>query len=275
MQWIQPVLTANDSDSDFIVSSGGGADSTAWRAFDSSLTTYVNKMNADAFLQFVTKDTISISAVTIFSNDKCLPAEGIFQVSYDDGETWLQVGAWTDTNATSISADIVFDSAVEGNYFRIVSKGRSIVNPRSNADISNVVITAELATFNFTIDTSRKIKQPLNFNVDFVRKVTDVAQSKIDTDFLKVWLQFNHDATTDFCGNIWTAHNSPFVSTYNSFYGKALQLAGGYNTRSDLGQYLSLDDGITLGGKDFTVDGWVYIDKDCSVTGEFEEGYMH
>ena len=83
----------------------------------------------------------------------------------------------------------------------------------------------------------------------------------MDINNLKVWLPFDNSPTEDLCGNSWTAYNSADISSANSFNGKALQLSGEYKTNSDLGQYLSLDAGITLGGKDFTIDGWSFMDS--------------
>lgn len=80
-------------------------------------------------------------------------------------------------------------------------------------------------------------------------------------EFLKVWLRFNESATADECGNSWTAYNSPTISTANAINGNALQLSGGYKTNSELGQYLALDGGLTLGGQDFTIDFWSFMDS--------------
>lgn len=151
-QWIQPVLTANGSIGDVLaVSSGGGATSDAYKAFDSSDSSYVNKMNSGAWLQFVTRATIKINAITISSNGS-LPQAGIFQVSYDNGATWTQCGTWTDTLGTSTTANIVFDTSVTGNYFRFLSQGRSLAKPDNNADFCNVIINADYVSGNVTID---------------------------------------------------------------------------------------------------------------------------
>ena len=69
---------------------------------------------------------------------------------------------------------------------------------------------------------------------------------------LKVWLSFDASTTEDKCGNSWTANGSPTVSNDNAINGKALQLNGS--------SYLSLDDGIELGGKSFSIDCWFHMD---------------
>ena len=59
----------------------------------------------------------------------------------------------------------------------------------------------------------------------------------------------------DECGNIWKALNSDTLSitSDNAKFGKALFING------TLG--ISRNGGITLGGKDFTIDGWHYLTK--------------
>lgn len=166
--WIQPILTANDSDEALVVSSGGGA-IDAYKAFDDSTTTRCDKMNVDAWLQFVTLDEIEITAINITSNGY-LPASGIFQVSNDNGITWIDVGTWTDTSEGSTAANIVFNNGtVQGNFFRLLSKSRSIRRPNLAADIANVQITANV------------ISIPLSFNFDTSRKVANVVNSELDT----------------------------------------------------------------------------------------------
>ncbi len=176
MQWIQPVLTGNNSNTELIVSSGGGADSAAWKAFDSSATSYLNAMNSGAWLQIITAKTIEISAINITSRG-CLPRAGIFQISYDEGETWQDVGTWTDTLGTGNTADIVFNSGYPvGNYFRFLSQGKSLASSY-NADFCNVTITAENlglnldGSFSLDFDTSRKLSANVQIDFDTLRKV--------------------------------------------------------------------------------------------------------
>lgn len=58
----------------------------------------------------------------------------------------------------------------------------------------------------------------------------------------KVWLTADNYPTEDIAGNLWHAYNNPTTSN------GALQLSG-------VNQWLMLDGGITLGGKDFTIRG--------------------
>jgi len=64
------------------------------------------------------------------------------------------------------------------------------------------------------------------------------------------WLPFDKTVTQDVLLNNWTAYGNPELST-NSKNGKALQLDGS--------SYLISDD-IELGGQDFCVRMWVYVD---------------
>ena len=162
--WIQPVLTANGAigQSDFAVSSGGGAASDAYKAFDNSSSSYVNKMNADAWLMFYVKATISINSI-VLSSSGSLPQAGILQISYDEGTTWTQVGSWQDTAGTGNSATVVIDTAnVQGNYWRLVSQGKSLAKPNNNADFTNVAIDADVisSTLNSSFDVVRKVLNP-------------------------------------------------------------------------------------------------------------------
>ena len=243
MTWVQPVLTANGTigQSEFAVASGGGAESDAYKAFDSSASSYVNKMNSGAWLSFYSKTWLVISDILITSNQS-LPSQGIFQVSYDDGATWEQIGSWQDEEETGNSAHIVFSEGVAtGNYFRFVSQGRSLAKPNNNADFCNVAITADEATTGtrvFSFDVERVIK-----NDAYIQRI---AQS------LKVWLPFDSSATADKCGNAWTAYGTTSISDVNSIDGNALQVNKGY---------LRSNETITFGGADFTVSFYAYVDS--------------
>lgn len=143
-QWVQPVLTANGKIGvdEFAVSSSTDT-ANAYKAFDSSATSYVNKMNAGEWLEFYSKTPIRIFDIALKDGGGYLPAQGIFQVSYDGGETWTQAGTWTDSDGKGISAKIIWDSGhPAGQYFRLLSQARSIPYPNNNAGFYNIVITA-------------------------------------------------------------------------------------------------------------------------------------
>lgn len=76
---------------------------------------------------------------------------------------------------------------------------------------------------------------------------------------LAVWLPFDVDATTDLCGNTWTAYGNPTVGTSGAISGKALQLDGS--------SYLQKSGSISLGGKDFTIRGWFNVSSSASGLG--------
>lgn len=161
--WTQPILTANGTIGvdEFAVASGGGATSDAYKAFDGSASSYVNKMNSGAWLSFYSKTFLVISGIALTDGDGYLPAQGIFQVSYDGGETWQQCGTWQDTDALGTSANVVIDGGnVTGQYFRLLSQSRSIPKPNGNAGFYNIVITA---------DTTNEF--PLTLNCDVERRL--------------------------------------------------------------------------------------------------------
>ncbi len=66
------------------------------------------------------------------------------------------------------------------------------------------------------------------------------------------WLRFNNSPTDDFVTkNNWTVYGNPTISTDNAINGNALQLDG----------HSGLKCTIKLGGKDFTIDGWFFVDN--------------
>ena len=83
-----------------------------------------------------------------------------------------------------------------------------------------------------------------------------------------VMLNFDKDFT-DGGGNVWKAHgsNKPVVSEINSCGAASLRPALQLNGDS----YLQADDGISLGGRDFTIDGWAFIDTSCGTYGRIFE----
>ena len=66
-------------------------------------------------------------------------------------------------------------------------------------------------------------------------------------------LHFNNSAIRDEAGNSWTAYGSPVVVNFDFHSAPVLQLDGN--------SYLKMDNGITLGGRDFTIDGWAFMNS--------------
>ena len=80
----------------------------------------------------------------------------------------------------------------------------------------------------------------------------DTITYKGDNSNLVSYLPFDSSTTNDACGNSWTVTGTASISSAQSkFGGNSLYLDGS--------SYLAMDNGITLGGQDFTVDCWVYI----------------
>jgi hypothetical protein len=192
-QWLQPVLTANGTIgvSDFACQSGGGADSSAYKVFDSSNTSYMNYMNPDAWLMFYVKQEIEITEITVQGLDGkgFLPYSGKFQVSTDDGTTWTDVGTWEDTENTRKSADIIFNegiTSVTGHYFRLYSTGRP-ANGSDNADLTNVIITA-------LAETEIEFTQPV-FTATYKNDTPNIV---LDTSSDNLNLVVTYEDTNDF-----------------------------------------------------------------------------
>lgn len=75
----------------------------------------------------------------------------------------------------------------------------------------------------------------------------------IGNKYLRSWLRFDESATKDFIAdNQWQIYGNPTISETNALNGKALQLDGS--------TYLKLSD-IELGGRDFTIDCFAYINS--------------
>ena len=89
---------------------------------------------------------------------------------------------------------------------------------------------------------------PVSFTASVERVIKNDTYIKRIAQSLKVWLPFDESATADKCGNEWTTNGSPTISETNSVTGKALQLNGS--------SYLQMNGSLTLGGQDFTIDGW-------------------
>ncbi len=74
----------------------------------------------------------------------------------------------------------------------------------------------------------------------------------MDAANLKVWLPFDESTTLDKCGNTWTTSGTPTISATNAISGNALQLNGSSYLRTE---------NIELGGQDFSIDGWLYMNS--------------
>jgi len=74
----------------------------------------------------------------------------------------------------------------------------------------------------------------------------------IFVDELKAYLPFNSSVTYDVRGNVWNTTGNPTIGAKNSAGGKALQLDGSSSL-------LTTD--FELGGQDFTINGWAFMDS--------------
>ena len=75
-----------------------------------------------------------------------------------------------------------------------------------------------------------------------------------------VMLHFDKSPLTDECGGTWKAEGNPVISDVNP---KTSAVSPRNVLQLDGESYLQKENGIILGGKDFTIDGWVYIDSTC------------
>lgn len=73
-----------------------------------------------------------------------------------------------------------------------------------------------------------------------------------------VFLPLDKSPVADECGNTWTAEGPCTISDVNP---KTSTVSPRPALQLDGESYLQLDGGIILGGKDFTIDGWAYVDS--------------
>lgn len=239
--WQQPVLTANGviGTDEFAVSSGGGADSDAYKAFDSNINGYVSKTNAGSWLMFYSKTSLEITAIELYESGYYLPRKGLLQVSYDNGASWLSVGSWEgDSTTIQITID---DGSVYGNYFRLYVQEKCTRS--GNASISNITITAEEAG-----------------NTWVHREYSNINKTTYNNSLsLTYYLPFTNSTTEDICGNTWTQSKATPVIDNNR-----LVLHG-----SDCIFTHNLDM-ISIVNHDFTIHFWMtYKDSKTSEGGIF------
>ena len=178
---------------------------------------------------------------------------GIIEAWVDGTKIYTYTG---DVNHGEDFADIYLQSDGSGTFF-------------SNVIISNYEIGLGDGYQSFLADVERKVNNiiPFEFTADVSRLV--INNEKLSSA-LKVWLPFDKSVTEDKCLNEWKVYGSPSIGATNAASGKALYLDGA--------SYLQLENKITLGGKDFSIDGWVYMDSTtpaqaCFVLLEKELGY--
>lgn len=153
--WVQPTLSSNGTwgVSPVSVRSGGGADSNAYVVFskNTSSSSYCNKVNEGAWIEFYVNDTIEIDTLEIVSNDRYLPSSGKLQYS-DDGVTYVDCGTWTDTSGSVRATITVTRNVGKHPIWRICSLGRASAHPASNADISlvNIKTTPDYMALNYS-----------------------------------------------------------------------------------------------------------------------------
>lgn len=74
-------------------------------------------------------------------------------------------------------------------------------------------------------------------------------------------LHFSTEPLRDECGGTWTSEGSPVISDVNP---KTSAVSPRPMLQLDGESYLQKENGIIVGGKDFTIDGWVYMDSTCA-----------
>lgn len=108
---------------------------------------------------------------------------------------------------------------------------------------------------NVTYDAPEDEENAYWLTDEYGRKVYVIPTDERKDDpnnYLAVLLHFDESITKDEAGNVWTVNgtaNAPAVNDTCAKFGNALQL-------TQPNQYLALQGGITLGGNDFTIEGW-------------------
>ena len=129
-------------------------------------------------------------------------------------------------------------------------------------DEFKIIDNKAVYTSNFTPTKTKTNTKITNKTTKNNEKSDNKVTNKTTGNYL-VELHFNRTATKDDSGNTWTAYGSPTISEKNFSFGNGLQLDGN--------SYLEMKNGITLGGQDFTIEGWAYIDPKCGYYGRIFE----
>lgn len=211
------------------------------------LYTYTGNVNngkdfADFFLQ-------SDGAGTFFSNVIISNAE----IALDEN-----VGS-------SIHFDVSFDAQrLVGNTVTIDFDAQRIISPPNvhfdvSFDAQRLVYRSAILDF----DAQRIVKKSLTIDFDAERIVTTAPATLAHLSFDELEpdtgtvFSYYADPYYDETGHEW--HNptgSSYVTKTNAKFGNALTMDGN--------GYLKHEDTFALGGQDFTVDGWAFIDSDCA-----------
>lgn len=137
--WSQPVLTANDSNSSFIVSASSywGSGHEPWRSFSSTTTGNqawcsaagtAPSASSPQYYYFTTDVPIKISTITIKNRVYSAPdaiSSGVLQAS-EDNSTWIDIKSFTNSNNTSGATWTITVNETRGyKYHRFKLTGRN------------------------------------------------------------------------------------------------------------------------------------------------------
>ena len=168
-------------------------------------------------------------------------------------------------NVSVFPFDVSFDAQrLVGNTVTIDFDAQRIISPPAvhfdtTFDAQRLVYRSVI----FDADTQRIVKKSFTVDFDAERIITTAPTTLAHLSFDELepdtGTVFSYYATPYFdeTGHEW--HNprgASYVTKANAKFGNALTMDGN--------GYLTHEDTFALGGQDFTVDGWAFIDSDCA-----------
>ena len=156
------------------------------------------------------------------------------------------------------SASLVLNCDVERKVKKTVELAVDVERQISNSNFLVIDFDVERKlsnVINFSADVERILTRTVSLNVD-VKRTAEKAQYVVELlAALKVWLPFDKSTTLDRCDNTWKASGNPTISADNAISDNALQLDGSSHL---------LSNNIELGGQNFSIDAYVYMDSTSS-----------
>ena len=249
--------------------SNGSSSRTGISAYDCDGATFALWSNG-SYVAETTNAVVKINELqTVLLHMKSDETNGVIEAAIDGGSLYSYTGdvnhgeAFNDLRFICGNSDAILISNItisnsESSLYDFVAVNLSVDVERKITTQENFSVDAsrEVSNDNFKeifFDVERRLTKPLTITADVERVVENLLKN---LSFLKVWLPFDESAMLDKCGNTWTVAGTPTIGETNAINGKALQLndwlpAG--TTR------FSMTGGLTLGGQDFSVCGWLNI----------------
>lgn len=153
--WYNPALSSNGNwgVDNFAVRGSSGV-SDPYCAFDSSYSSYMNRINNGQYLDIFIKEPVSLTTAIFLSNDSDPPSDAVIQSS-SDGVTYTDIASFKCSGNTPTVVPL---KTGRSSYYRILSKNTT---GGANRDFSNINLIGKTKTLTFvsgSFDASRFVK---------------------------------------------------------------------------------------------------------------------